>query len=493
VKSPTDYQQPDALPSRRLIFCALLLAAVTLGVYARTWNFQLLYWDDDIHVLQNPLVLSPNLAGVKQIFTKFFSTDYYPLTYASLALDHFIWRGEFFGYHVTQTILHALNVFLVALLLWKWTQNFGVSMLAAAFFAIHPVQVETVAWIAERKNALGTFFFLLAWLYFLRAEGKSKSLEVRWRLASLVFFVLAVLSHALVIVFPALLFAHEMCARGEKFAEAARKTWLFFVPAAFAAIMRVLGHAESAQLAPPFPNAISGMLTMTKVLGEYLNSLFWPLNLSNHYTVRAAKSVADGGFLCGILWIFVWIFLIWRAKLLRKWSGFALAWFLIALLPVLQLVPHPTLRADRYLYIAALGIFMLVAMILQKNRAIFATIGPISVICLLGLTLARIPVWQNPKTLWSDCVAKNPRDIVGHYSLGGVFIGEGNFAAGETHLRTALEIGPNFAEAHARLGALLLVQGRHDEARAHLIRALKWKPNLPEAERYLSALEQHTP
>ena len=99
-------------------------------------------------------------AGLKQIFTAPFSTDYYPLTYISLAIDHVVWRGQFFGYHVTQTLLHGANVFLVVLLVWRWTETLGVALLAGAWFGWHPVQVETVAWIAERKSVLGALLFL---------------------------------------------------------------------------------------------------------------------------------------------------------------------------------------------------------------------------------------------------------------------------------------------------------------------------------------------
>jgi hypothetical protein len=458
---------------RTLILSAVALSFVTLLVYAQTWKFQMLYWDDDVNVLENPLVHQPNLAGLKQIFTKPFSTDYYPLTYISLAADHFLWGGRFAGYHVTQTLLHSLNVFLVVLLGWRLTQSAPATLLAGAWFAWHPVQVETVAWIAERKNELGLCLFLLAWLAYLR----------EWRLAAVGLFTLAVLSHALVIVMPALLIAYELCLRRASWTDALKRTWLFFVPAALGALMRVFGHSESGQLVAPFHGFSQGVLTMTKVIGEYLTSLVLPVRLSNHYTERGVQSLADTGFLIGAAWIVAWI----AAARRSRWALFAGLWFLISLAPVLQLVPHPTLRADRYLYVAALGIFWAVGVVVQRWKWWDA----IPALCLLGLTLARIPIWHDAKSLWTDCAAKQPNSIVAHFSLSGCCVREQNWPAAEEELKKTLALREGFAEAQARLGGVLLVQGKRDEARQHLQRALELDPGLVEARQNLEIAGGH--
>lgn len=479
--------EPGRIP-RRVIVAAAVLGLLTVALFAPTWQDQMLGWDDDENVLHNPLVVMSPAAGLKQIFTAPFSTDYYPLTYISLAIDHAVWRGQFFGYHVTQTLLHGANVFLAVLLVWRWTETLGVALLAGAWFGWHPVQVETVAWIAERKCVLGTFFFLLAWLAYLKAVDSKRG--TRWRLAALGLFLLAALTHALVIVMPGLLIAYELCLRRTRFTEALRRTWLFFVPTAFAAILRALGHAQSGQLVRPFRSVSEGILTMIKVVGLYLKTLFWPTQLSNHYTVTTANSLANTGVLMALLLFIVWAALLLWERPLRRWSAFALAWFLICLAPVLQLVPHPTLRADRYLYVAALGVFVLVALLLHKNRAALATVGSLSAICLVGLTLARIPDWKDPKTLWTDCVKKNPRSAIGYYSLAGCAIGEKDWHTADAQLRMCINLKPEFAEAQARLGAVCLLEGKTADAREHLKRALALNPRLAEAQHNLAILQQ---
>jgi tetratricopeptide (TPR) repeat protein len=473
---------------RRVIIAAAVLGLLTVALFAPTWKDQMLGWDDDENVLHNPLVVMPPAAGLKQIFTAPFSTDYYPLTYISLAIDHVVWRSQFFGYHVTQTLLHGANVFLVVLLVWRWTETFGVALLAGAWFGWHPVQVETVAWIAERKCVLGTFLFLLAWLAYLKAGDSERG--KRWRLAALGLFLLAALTHALVIVMPALLIAYELCLRRTRFTEAVRRTWLFFVPTVFAAVLRVLGHVQSGQLVRPFRSATEGILTMTAVVGQYLSSLFWPAQLSNHYTVTTVDSLANKGVVVTVLWFVAWAALPWRARSVRRWAAFALAWFLICLAPVLQLVPHPTVHADRYLYVSALGVFVLVAMLLHKNRGAFATVGPLSAVCLVGLTLMRIPDWHDPKTLWTDCVKKDPSSAVGYYSLAGCAIGEKDWSAADAQLRKCINLKPNFAEAQARLGAVCLLEGKNVDARKHLELALALNPHLTDAQHNLTVLEQ---
>ncbi len=452
---------------------ALALSLITFLVYARTWRFEMLYWDDDVNVMENPLAHQPNLTGLKLIFTKPFSTDYYPLTYISLAADHFLWGGRFAGYHVTQTLLHSLNVFLVVLLGYRLTQSAPAALIAGAWFAWHPVQIETVAWIAERKNELGLGFFLLAWLAYLR----------EWRLAAVGLFALSVLSHALVIVMPALLIAYELCLRRANWKEALQRTWLFFVPAGLAAAMRVLGHSESGQLAAPFHSLSEAGLTMTKVIGEYLTSLACPVRLSNHYTESGVRSVMDVWFLIGFAWIIAWVVVSWRSR----WTLFAGLWFLISLAPVLQFVPHPTLRADRYLYVAALGIFWATGRAIEKHRVAGAVVAA----CLLVLTLVRLPAWRDAKTLWSDCVAKNPNSIVGHFSLSGCYVREQNWPAAEHELIMTIKLREDFAEAQARLGGVCLMLGKREEARYFLQRALELDPGLVEARQNLEIVGGH--
>src|SRR5579862_5079769 len=108
---------------RSVILFAILLGLLTVALFSPTWKDRMLFWDDDVNVLQNPLVVMPPGEGLREIFTKPFSTDFYPLTYISLAVDHWIWGGRFFGYHVTQTLLHGLNAALVVLLAWRWTKK----------------------------------------------------------------------------------------------------------------------------------------------------------------------------------------------------------------------------------------------------------------------------------------------------------------------------------------------------------------------------------
>ncbi len=473
--------------NRRLVLAALVLGLLTVAVYARTWGFEMLYWDDDVNVLHNPLVQQPNLTGLKRMFTGIFSTDYYPLTYLSLALDHFLWGGRFAGYHVTQTLLHGLNAFLVVLLGYRLTQSAPVALLAGAWFAWHPVQVETVAWVAERKNVLGLGFSLLAWLVYLRARETQRPMP--YRLAAAGLFTAAVLSHALVVIVPGLFFAYELTLGRASWREAWRRTWLFFVPAAFAALMRVLGHAESEQLGAQLRHIGEGALTMASVLGQYLTSLVWPVALSNFYVVRGVRQPGDPALWPVALWLALWVVLYWRLPGLRRWTLFAGVWFLVALLPVSQLVPHPTVRADRYLYLAAIAVFVLAALLLERHRAAFAAVTVVSLAGCLWLTWQRLPAWRDARALWTDCLTKNPRAAIGHLGLAGCELRAQNYAAAETHLRRTLELAPDLPEAHELLGAVLLLEGRKDEARVHLRRALELKPGLPDARHNLRLLE----
>jgi hypothetical protein len=474
--------------ARRIRWLMLILAVSTVALFAPTWRQQMLYWDDDVNVLQNPLVTQPGLAGLKTIFTSIFSTDYYPITYISLALDHALWHGRFAGYHVTQTMLHALNAALVLALVWRWTKNVPVAVVVAVGFAWHPIQVESVSWIAERKNILGTCFILLAWLAYLRSET-----EPRWRLVALVLFLLGALSHALVIILPLLLWLYEFAVHRASWMNAFRRTWLFLVPAGFAAVMRVLGHHNSRQLDPNFPSRMSTLLSMTKVLGEYLNTIFHPVSLNNSYFERFVHDPWTPGVWITVVWLAAWLVAIWLGREHRRWIAFGLGWFLISLLPVLQLVPHPTVRADRYLYSAILGPLLTVALLLSRRPVLLKTAGVLAALSLAGLTLARIPDWQNSRTLWTDSVAKDPESPMAHYSLAGCLIGDHDLSGAEKQARLAIELKPGFAAAHERLSSLLLVEGHVEEAREHAERALALDPHLYEARHNLALINSLPP
>jgi hypothetical protein len=302
--------------------------------------------------------------------------------------------------------------------------------------------------------------------------------DERGRLWALLAFTAAAFSHALVIVMPALLITYELVVRRKRWMEALCRTWLFFVPAAFAAMMRIVGHAGRGQLVSPFRNVIEGVLTMIAVAGQYLTSIFYPVGLSNHYTVTVVTSILNSGVLITIVWGLAWLLVMKRDL---RWSLFAAIWFIIALAPVSQFVPHPTLRADRYLYIAVLGLFVLLAKLIASKR--FLAI--VAILILFVLTWFRIPDWHDAKTLWSDCLAKNPRDVVALYSLSGCAVLANDLPVAERFLREAIRIKPDVPEFHERLGGVLAAQGKRAEARQELTKALTLNTNLAEAHRTL--------
>jgi tetratricopeptide (TPR) repeat protein len=203
---------------------------------------------------------------------------------------------------------------------------------------------------------------------------------------------------------------------------------------------------------------------------------------------RLSSSPADPGIWAAIAWIAVWASAIWGLRDQRRWTLFALGWFLAALLPVLQLVPHPTVRADRYLYSAMLGPLLVFVLVLEKRPDLFKIVGLASAIALAGCTLARIPAWQNGRTLWTDSVTKNPRSAMGHYSLAGCLIADHDWQGAEAHARQAVELNPRFADGQERLGTILLVLNHPIEAREHLERALALNPQLPDARHNLELI-----
>jgi protein O-mannosyl-transferase len=476
----------------------LLLVAITIAAY-QTVGHAGFIWDDDIYVTANPLLTAPD--GLKRIWLSLDSpSQYFPLVYTTFRLEYALWGLNAAGYHWVNVLLHAVN----AVFVWMLLRNLRIpgAWLAGALFALHPVQVESVAWITERKNVLMGFFFLLAllaWTRFIKKEQRG-----RWW-----FYALALFLYLLAL---------------------ASKTTACTIPAALLLVLwlqrKTINLARIAQVAPFVILGIGmGLVSIwwerhhqgtqghlfAIGLGErillahrgiwfYLGKLVWPNELSFSYP-SSPISLANP---LDYLWVggtIVFAVLIW---FLRRHAGrsieVAMLFFVATLSPMLGFIMLYTFRyswtADHYQYLACLGPLALVAAgvtLASKKYGSAATwtlrIGGAALIFLLGVrTWRQAAIYKDEETLWRATLSTNPNSWLAHNNLGLRLAVTGRIEESLSEFERAVELDPEYVEAHNNLANTYARLDRRDEAVSEYEKTIALNPRLSQAHANVATL-----
>ena len=476
---------------RTLIF-AVVLAAVTLLAYRPAWHGGFL-WDDDAYIINNELLTAPN--GWQRIWFSLDSpSQYFPLTYSTFRIEHALWGLNTTGYHWVNLVLHVGN----ALLIWAVLARLGVpgSWLAAAIFALHPVQVESVAWITERKNVLMGFFFLLtllAWIAFV--DGRTRRPWIFYSLA-LILYVLALSAKATACTLPAALFLI---------------LWLQKKPITIRRLMQivpfvVLGigmgllavwwehyHQGTSRDVFTFLSPIERILVASRAVWFYLSKIFWPSNLIFIYP-RWNISPSD---LLNYIWLLAGIAACLAIYFLRRYVGrsveVAAAFFVATLSPVLGFIMLFTFLytfvADHYQYLACIGPIALASAGVvslsdkfARYRAVILSAALLVVASLATLTWRQAAMYTDIETLWRTTLARNPECWMAHTNLGLVLLQKGKVDDSIAQYRSALQMQPDSWDAEYNLGTALLGKAQVDEAILHCERAVRMRPTDPDAQ-----------
>lgn len=397
-----------------------LLASISLAVYAFSLNHEFIpYLDDSAYVLGNYAVRGFTAENLKAAFSRYYVGNYAPIQIMSYMLDYTLWGMNPCGYILSNIMFHTLNGLLFYLLVVRSRWGRLSSWCAAIVFLLHPVQVESVVWISERKTVLAMLFFLASFHCYLSWRREKSLLNGRINyLLSLGLFALSILSKSVAVILPIALLIHDVGNRDGK-----NQRWSFkdkipylviALAGAFLALRSQASDMGGGRVAFHGGSPLATFMTMLPVLPKYLVHLFFPADLGIEYPVSIKHSV-DGevvfGGMVALALIFVGIFLYRRFRELFCWY----ALFFLGLLPVSQIVPIWTLMNDRYLYFPLLGaapfVCGLVALVVQhrphwRNRA--AAVSFVVLFSLPILALSRENVWKNSLTVWSDVVRMVP-------------------------------------------------------------------------------------
>jgi Flp pilus assembly protein TadD len=496
-------------PRWKILACLFLVLA-TLVVYAEIRNHQFVDLDDDNYVVENPPVKGGlTLAGFVWAFTTLHAGFWIPLTWLS-----FMWDGQLFGVHaggflLTNLLFHIANALLLFLWLHRTTRALGRSFLVAALFALHPLHVESVAWVTERKDVLSTFFWLLTmWAYLWYAAGPG----IRRYLMVLVCFSLGLMAKPMLVTLPFVLLLLDfwplgrLSFNGPAMEEASLKpnpgvpirrlVWEKVPLFALSALCSVVTFCALKLMGAPL---ILQDLSLTSRLSNalvayvsYLAKMVWPSGLAVYYphpgNAISLWQVLEAGLLLASLSLLV----IWQS-LRRPYLLVGWLWYLGTLVPIIGLVQAGAQSmADRFTYVPLIGLFLIVAWgtvdLTVKCRAARFLLPVGAGVVLSGLmicTWLQVRHWGDSISLFEHALRVTENNAFIHNNLGNALFRQGQVEQAMAHYAEALRLRPNDAVAHIKLGLALLSQGQVEQAMAHYAEALRLQPDFDEAHIYL--------
>jgi tetratricopeptide (TPR) repeat protein len=497
---------------------------VTLAVYLPAMQAGFI-WDDDTLLTNNSLIKAED--GLYRFWFTREAPDYFPLTSTSLWLEWRLWGMNAAGYHVVNILLHASS----SVLLWLVLKKLRIpgAWLAGLIFAVHPVNVESVAWITQRKNTLPMVFYLLTILFYLGFQNDGRA---RWYVLSLCSFLLALLAKTSVIMTPFVLLGCVWWQQRSIVRRDLIRVIPFFIMSALLGLVTIWFQYRSAgAMTVRVDDFWSRLATAGRAVWFYLSKAVIPDKLTFVYPRWETGSYSLISFL-PLLALLVCFLVLWRYR--ASWGRallFGFGYFVVTLVPVLGFLNiyymKFSLVADHWQYTAIIGIIALavggVGHVCSRWLKLLPSLGVVAAALLIGifsmLTWRQSRVYTSTETLWHDTIAKNPdawlaraalgyslaekgefdgtiehfseaarikpEDANAHYNLGVALSRQGRIEEAVQHYSEAVRIKPDYAEAHNNLGILLAEQGRLDGAIAHFSTALRIKPNFSAAKKNL--------
>jgi tetratricopeptide (TPR) repeat protein len=490
---------PAFLPDRRRWLAALLLVGLTIVAYLPALRGGFV-WDDDASVTQNAFIRNPN--GLFPIWFTAKTPDYWPVTSSVFWVEWRLWGEHALGYHAINLSLHIVE----SLLLWSILRRMRIpgSYLAALLCALHPVNVESVAWIAELKNLTAMLFFLLSILCFLKTGFSNEA--GKWGWLSLAAFLLAVLSKGSAVILPIVLLGIIAWNRRIAWRDVIRLAPYFVVAGVLTLVnIEFQAHQLGATETVRHAGGLERLLGAGAVVWFYLTKALLPLNLAFIYPQWriAADNVLWWLPLLGVIAVTGMLWRLARRDLppgasrgLARGALFAWGYFCVALLPVMGFTDVYFMRyslvADHYAHFAIIGVVSLAAAAWSgqekrtedgSGRQNLNRIAMAAVVCTLGvLTWRQCRMYADSETLYRTIIARNPNAWMAYNNLGVVLAADGRSSDAIGQYEQALRLDPDDAEAHYNLAIeLAKLPGRLSDAVAHYEQTLRIDPDYADA------------
>jgi len=500
----------DNTDFRKVFLVSLLLIVVIIISYQQVNNFDFIGYDDELYVTENLNVQKGlTIEGLIWAFTTFHSANWHPLTWLSHMLDCELYGLNPTGHHWTNVQFHIANTLLLFFILFKMTGALRRSAFVAAFFALHPLHVESVAWVAERKDVLSTFFgFLMIFAYYRYV----KISDLKNYVSVIIFLTLGLMAKPMLVTFPFVLFLLDYWPlkrfqfKKDRILQSDRLIFFgfqgffrlilekipFFILAGVSSILTF--WAQQSQGAVKVLGDLSLQIRVANALVSYVRYVLkaiWPGNLAVFYP-HPGDTLPGWEIIGAALLVAATIFLSIRALKRYPYIPVGLFWYLGTLVPVIGLVQVGNqAMADRYTYIPLIGLFIIAAWgiseLLNKwqYRKIFLGISAAIILSVMIVcTSCQLAHWKNGITLFENAVKATKNNYIAQNNLGTKLIPI-DIDKAMSHFKEALKIKPDYAMALYNLGNVLEKKGNIDEAINHYLEALRIEPGHAKAHNNL--------
>lgn len=450
--------QPFFKKQQKWIYLIIIIA-LSMMVYLNTLNNDFAY--DDSHLVEN----NPAIRSWKN-FSEIARPSQRPVRAITYMIDYSIWKLNPFGFHLTNIFLHAIAAALLFLFLNHFLDK-NLSFLVTLLFALHPIQTEAVAAIANRKEMLMSAFFLLAFILYLK---KSK----HW-----IFFVLsyicygfALLSKEVAVTLPVMVFVYDWYFKDKRTLKKNIPLYALYVLPIIAGALIIFGTDRFPNFFSvehtrglPYPRVFA---TSMKAFPHYLKLLLFPFRLSADHYFPPVESPFEILAIFAFIFFIIYIASIFVIKKSSKLLSFGLLWILINWLPISNLVPSVYFLAERYLYFPSIGFCLILGLglmnLIKYKKWVGLGASALILVIYAGTTINRNNDWKNDFTLWSDAVKLQPGNPQAHFYLGNAYREKGNYARAEQHYRKSLSIEPRQVRALTNMGNMYSEKGEFENA-----------------------------
>jgi tetratricopeptide (TPR) repeat protein len=443
--------------NRFFLIAILVLIFTSILLYGKTAGYDFVNYDDLSYVINNKMIKNPTVNNIKKMFTEHYFANYQPLVHLSYAVEHKLYKLNASGYHITNIILHTINSILVLLLIYTMTKSSWISLFIALLFSLHPMQVESVAWISERKGLMCAFFYLLSFMAYIRFSRKKK---IPFYFLSIILFLFSLLSKPMSITFPVILVLFDYYEDKLTRAKVIEKAPFFIMAALFSVIMLFAQGRGGSMTYEKTTNFFVNFIFANYNIGFYISKLIAPFKLSVHYEYPLTIYYLSKEFIVSVIVILCIIAYLVNFKKIKREVNFGILFFLISLFPILRFIPiGDTLIADRYVYIPIIGFSFAITSLFSSLSVDKKTLKKVLIVLVSGyflflgsLTYARCEVWKDGHALWANLLEDYPDSLYAVLGLGGFYMTRKDFNNARKHYFSALKYKPSRKKALYNIG-----------------------------------------
>lgn len=463
-----------------------VIVIIAMIAYIPSLNNDFVNWDDIIYVMNNDMIRSISIENFSKIWTSFWMGNYHPVTLLSFAFDYHFFQMTAHGYHYHNLVLHLINTVLVFFFCYHlFAKNTTIASIVSLLFAIHPMHVESVAWISERKDLLYTLYYMLAlisYIYYCKRK------QIGYLVLALLFFIISILSKAQAVTLPLVLILIDYyLSRKFTFVSILEKA-PFFLLALAGGIVAIFAQKADNSINAVGLTGISSLFCGFYSIWFYLFKLLIPLHLNclYEYPFTEAGNIPFYIYLSPLIVILLALVLILTWKK-HSYITFGILFFLFAIFPVLQFLPvGQAIVAERYSYIPYIGLFIIAGfgfeaamkkMMAGRKRMITYT-GLVVIFLFFILTWSRAAVWKDSVSLWTDVMEKNPKSVTAYINRGYIYNQDPykQYDKAIKDCNDGLKVDSNSFKLYINRGTSFRKLAMYDLALADFSKALKKNP-----------------